>query len=525
MRSSPDTVGRVSATPPALARKQCPTCGERYPSDFRVCPRDASELQDASDADSDPLLGAILGDTYNVLRVIGEGAMGRVYEARHTRLLSKRFAIKVLHGDLTRQPEVVGRFLREAEATSALRHPNIVGVLDVNQVADGRPYIVAELLEGHELGDYLEKRGKLSVEESVAICRPICQALGAAHDKHIVHRDIKPENLFLVGEGAARTVKVLDFGISRVGGAAAKLTQTGMVMGTPAYMPPEQARATRVDHRADIYAVGAILYEAVTGRPAFDEEDPVSTLAAVLTRDPPRPCSIDPAIPPGLELIIQKAMAKKPEERYRTMREFDLALADFDKPAVAPATSSQGRRKERPAAQRERASSPSMSLQMQLRRFWSSELPAPEQARAMLVALSVAAGCYMLAGLIDVSTSVVRFSRGGAPLSSSEIVLATLGSIGLLTAPILAWARFVIDQVWPSTPRTLDVLGRGKRVLATSLVTYAMGMLLVRLFDGAFHSDTSGVAWPGWGLIIFLGAALTGGVSAWRASRFREFAE
>ena len=248
-------------------------------------------------------------------------------------LLSKRFAIKVLHGDLTRQPEVVGRFLREAEATSALRHPNIVGVLDVNQVPDGRPYIVAELLEGHQLGDYLRKStASFPVEESVAICRPICQALGAAHDKHIVHRDIKPENLFLVGEGAARTVKVLDFGISRVGGAAAKLTQTGMVMGTPAYMPPEQARATRVDHRADVYAVGAILYEAVTGRPAFDEEDPVSTLAAVLTRDPPRPCSIDPTLPPALELIIQKAMAKKPEERYRTMREFDLALAEFDKP-------------------------------------------------------------------------------------------------------------------------------------------------------------------------------------------------
>ena len=400
-RSSPDAVGRVSATPPALARKQCPTCGERYPSDFRVCPRDASELHDASDADSDPLLGTILGDTYNVLRVIGEGAMGRVYEARHTRLLSKRFAIKVLHGDLTRQPEVVGRFLREAEATSALRHPNIVGVLDVNQVADGRPYIVAELLEGHELGDYLEKHGKLSVEEAVAICRPICQALGAAHDKHIVHRDIKPENLFLVGEGAARTVKVLDFGISRVGGAAAKLTKTGMVMGTPAYMPPEQARATRVDHRADIYAVGAILYEAVTGRPAFDEDDPISTLAAVLTRDPPRPCSIDPALPPALELMIQKAMAKKPEERYRTMREFDLALAEFDvaaSSACGRAATSHARRKERQVMQRERPSSASTSLPTQLRRFWSSELPAPEQARAMLVALSVVAGCYMLAG-------------------------------------------------------------------------------------------------------------------------------
>src|SRR5262249_19316857 len=158
-------------------------------------------------------------------------------EARHVRLSSKRLAIKVLHGDLIRQSHVVDRFLREAEATGALQHPNIVGALDVNELPDGRPYIVSELLEGDQLGAYLERRGKLPVHEAVSILRPICQALMAAHERGIVHRDIKPENLFLVGHGRARTTKVLDFGISRLttsnGSNAAKLTKTGTVMGTP----------------------------------------------------------------------------------------------------------------------------------------------------------------------------------------------------------------------------------------------------------------------------------------------------
>jgi serine/threonine-protein kinase len=238
-------------------RKHCPVCGERYPADFRVCPRDATALATVL-GDSDPLIGVVLADTYELLGVIGEGATGRVYEAVHTRLRAKHYAIKVMYSDLTRQVAVVERFVREAQATSVLTHPNIVSALDIGQTSDGRPFIVSELLQGVQLGEYFARKGKLPVAEAVRIVRQACQALIAAHAKGIVHRDIKPGNLFLVGEPAALKVKVLDFGISLVGDAS--LTKTGMIMGTPAYMPPEQASGTRVDHRADIYALATVLY-------------------------------------------------------------------------------------------------------------------------------------------------------------------------------------------------------------------------------------------------------------------------
>jgi serine/threonine protein kinase len=501
--SRASSVGRTSSAP-ALLHKQCPTCRERYPTHFLVCPRDATRLEEGSSQEADPLIGAVLGDTYQVLRVIGEGAMGSVYEARHTRLFSKRFAIKVLHGDLTRQPEVVGRFLREAEATSALHHPNIVGVLDVDQTPDGRPYIVAELLEGHQLGNYFERHGKLPIEEAVAICRPICQALWAAHEKDIVHRDIKPENLFLVGEGAQRTVKVLDFGISRVGDAANSATQTGVVLGTPAYMPPEQARGQRVDHRADVYAVGAILYEAVTGRPPFEGADPMAILGAVLTQSPAPAHSFSPDIPPGLELVIQKAMAKSPDHRYASMREFDAALAEFDR--------STGRSDERPSAASARASVSHYPAWVQrlLRLYANSH----EHARTRLWVLSAAMASYCFAGLLALSTGVLRAWQPGATLSASQLMLCALASAGVLSVPSIAWGNFLFWHVSLNTSRVIDISARSQRVLLASLCSYALGMLLVRLC-GAFGASPSLLAWPGWDLLVFPVALLTGGAVAW----------
>jgi serine/threonine protein kinase len=309
-----------------LNPRVCPACGGRYPADFRVCPRDATPLEDAPD-DEDPLLGQVLAGSYEVLRVIGEGGMGKVYEARHSRLHNKRFAVKVLHGELARQPEVVTRFQREAEAASVLTHPNVVGVFDVNVSQDGAPYIVAELLEGEEFGDYLDRVGKLPVPEAVRVVRQVCRALGAAHAQGIVHRDVKPENVFLVGQGGM--VKVLDFGISKVGDSQG-LTQTGTVMGTPDYMAPEQARGDRVDARADVYALGAILYRALTGRKPFQGLDPMAVLTAVLTEEPPRPSTIESGIPLALELIVQRAMSKNPAERYQSMDDLDRELAAFD---------------------------------------------------------------------------------------------------------------------------------------------------------------------------------------------------
>lgn len=526
--SSPPPAGDLALlSPMRRQRKLCQTCGERYPGDFRHCPRDGSELVEAAtqDNDDDPLIGTVLGDAYQIMRKIGEGGMGRVYEARHTRLTSKRLAIKVLHADLARQPQVVGRFLREAEATGALQHPNIVGVLDVNELPDGRPYIVAELLQGQQLGSYFERRGRLPVEEAVAICRPICRALMAAHEKGIVHRDIKPENLFLVGDGSARTTKVLDFGISRVGSAAAKLTKTGTVMGTPTYMPPEQARGRRVDHRADVYSVGAILYEAVTGRRPFDGGEPMATLAAVLTEDPPRPTTIAPGIPPGLEVVIQKAMAKHPRDRYATMRELDEALAEFDRPTVTTTGTSSPAK----PVKGDRPSSPTKvgapRFETQFFRMWGGVYNALEKARTSLVIYSVFSALYLLAGSLEVSLGVVRVVRGSEPLTSAEIAFAALASLGLLMAPAIIWTWFLAKHVWPSTPRVMDVLDRIRLVLGASLGVYAGLTLLIRIIASTLHIDPSGIAWPGWGVLSFVLAAAVGFSTAHRTIKERTLAE
>ncbi len=526
-QSRTSEVPRPSSSVDALGRKQCPSCGERYPASFRVCPRDAIELQEDVGED-DPLLGTSLADTYELIRVIGEGAAGRVYEARHTRLFSKRFAIKVLHGDLTRQPEVVRRFVREAESTSALHHPNIMGVLDINTVPDGRPYIVAELLQGEQLGDCLDREGKLPVAEAVSICRQIAHALIAAHDKHIIHRDIKPENVFLVGQlGRQRTVKVLDFGISKVSNAAGNLTKTGMVMGTPAYMPPEQARGQRVDHRADIYAVGTILYEAVTGTRPFDDDDPVGTLAAVLTRDPARPRTIDPSIPPGLELVIQKSMAKQPGERYQSMREFDHALSQFDEGALDGDERSRDIASERARISATGASGVSANANrwMKLLHLWGGESALPDQVRLRLVAVSLAAAGCGFAVLADLITSTLRWTRPGVPLSDTEMTLAALASGSLVVAASIAWARHLLARVWSFTPRVVEVLGRTKRVVTASLVAYAFIMLAVRVVDGAMRADPSGLAWPGWAIVATAATVLAGGAVSWFSQRMRKLSQ
>ena len=227
--------------------KVCALCGGRYPEDFRVCPRDATPLESTAQTD-DPFLGKVLGETYEIARLVGEGGMGRVYEARHLRLPDRRFAVKVMHPEFARQPEVVARFQREAESASSIGHPNVVDVFDVHKTPDGVPYLVGEFLEGEELGATTSSGvGKLEVPFAVGLARQVCHALAAAHARGIVHRDMKPENVFLVRRDGVPTVKVLDFGISKAGSGNTHLTRTGMIMGTPSYMAPEQARGDKVD--------------------------------------------------------------------------------------------------------------------------------------------------------------------------------------------------------------------------------------------------------------------------------------
>ena len=319
----------ASADPTPTGQRSCPSCGALYPADYAVCPRDATPLA-RGDATGDPLIGTILGDTYEVQRRLGEGGMGRVYEARHVRL-GRRYAIKIMHQMFAADRDALARFRREAIAASTIASPHVAQVFDVNATRDGQPYLVYELIDGEDLGTLLDRDGALSIARATRIARQVASGLLAAHTTGVVHRDLKPENVMLVKTtDGSDFAKLLDFGIAKVQ-QEDKLTRTGAVLGTPAYMAPEQARGgSTIDHRCDIYALGAMLYRAVTGRPAFSGEDAGRTLTSVIWDEPARPKTLRRDLPDALELVIQRAMAKDPDKRFSSMAELDAALAPFD---------------------------------------------------------------------------------------------------------------------------------------------------------------------------------------------------
>jgi tRNA A-37 threonylcarbamoyl transferase component Bud32 len=282
--------------------------------------------------------GMVLGDTYRIVRLIGRGGMGDVYEATHARLAG-RYALKVLAAGGMDSEDLVRRFRREAEVTSGLRHPNVVQVVDFNTTPDRRPYLVMEYLEGTELTAEIKRAGAMPIPRALDLIGQIASALAAAHDQRIVHRDLKPQNLFLVpvpGE-EREIVKVVDFGISKVREATTQLTQDTAVMGTPQYMAPEQAqgRISEIDGRTDQFALGAIAYELLAGQAAFRGGTIPSLLYQVVHEQPEPLRGFNPRVPPELEAVILRAMAKRREDRYPTVRDFHRELLSAGR-ATAP---------------------------------------------------------------------------------------------------------------------------------------------------------------------------------------------
>jgi len=300
----------------------CSTCGSRFSNDARYCPVDGQPTVEVPDERPavDSMIGRTVDGRYHVERAVGEGGMGVVYLATHV-ALQKRFALKVLRGEMAKDPEVVQRFVQEAQSSSAIGHPNIVDISDFGRLPDGAFYFVMEYLDGETLTSRITRTNGLTVAESLPILEMLTSSLGAAHDRGIVHRDLKPDNVFLVRRGASPNfVKVLDFGIAKVGGAASKLTRTGMIFGTPHYMSPEQAAGQAVDRRTDIYALGVIMYEMVTGHVPFDADTFMGILSKHMFEAPRRPTELVPGQDLGaLEPIIMRALVKKPEERYQSM--------------------------------------------------------------------------------------------------------------------------------------------------------------------------------------------------------------
>ena len=278
-----------------------------------------------------PETGQVLDGKYALGRVLGEGGMGVVYEAMHLRLRQK-CAIKILQPGVLKNDQVVARFEREARAAATIKNPNVVQVLDVDVTPQGLPYMVMELLQGHDLAEELDQRGQLSVAEASAYGITTCAALAQAHAKGIIHRDLKPSNLFLCEDDEGRRVlKLLDFGISKIKDEkeAAEVTSSITVIGTPFYMSPEQVRSLRsVDHRTDVWALGVVIYQLLTGNVPFGGS--ATAVVAAIAADPVRPPrEIRSDIPEKLEMVIMTALEKDPARRFQDVRAFAEALLPF----------------------------------------------------------------------------------------------------------------------------------------------------------------------------------------------------
>ncbi|MEO7094841.1 MAG: serine/threonine-protein kinase, partial [Polyangiales bacterium] len=277
------------------------------------------------------LVGEVLGN-YRLTAELSSGGMGTVYRAEHE-LLGRAAAIKLLRPELSSNDVLVQRFVNEAKAATAIRHPGIIEVYDFGYTEDGRAYLVMEFLDGEPLGTRLQRRGRLTELEAAAIARGIASALKAAHAKGIIHRDLKPDNVFLVPDpdGTGDRVKVLDFGVAKLADAAptnVRHTQTGALMGTPLYMAPEQARAAgTIDERADLYSLGCMLYEMLVGKPPFVADGAGEIIAMQLFGQVQPPTERLASLTPEMNAIVMQLLEKEPHDRFQNAAAVQQALA------------------------------------------------------------------------------------------------------------------------------------------------------------------------------------------------------
>jgi len=315
--------------------KKCPACNEEYQdTNLVVCPKDRTMLLTPQ---KDELIGQILNDRYKVVEEVGRGGMSAVYKGIHE-LMDRTVAIKVLLPQLVSDQISIKRFQQEAQAASHLQHPNVITVYDYGFVASGQPYLVMDFLEGESLADIIRRDKQVPVKRMIPIFMQACEALEHAHQKGVIHRDLKSSNIMLIDfEGKKDFVKVVDFGIAKLmpssGKQSQNLTQTGEVFGSPIYMSPEQCMAQSLDARSDIYSMGAMMYESLTGQPPLMGNSIIDTMQMHMST-PPKPfreSRPDLDIPEALERVVLKALAKKPEQRYQSMQELRDAMEGVSK--------------------------------------------------------------------------------------------------------------------------------------------------------------------------------------------------
>jgi serine/threonine-protein kinase len=305
--------------------KVCPVCSREYPDDIRFCQDDGTTLRGAAPAAS--LVGQVIADRYHVIKKLGEGGMGQVYLAEHVKM-GRRSAIKVMSPSMVHDADAVARFNREAGNASKITHPNVCAVYDFGETSDGLIYLAMEFVEGETLTGLLSREGELPPERATAIFKQTADALQAAHDLGVVHRDLKPDNIMIArGRDGSDQVKVVDFGIAKsVGGdeTGQKVTKTGLVVGTPEFMSPEQLSGDKVDGRSDLYSLALVYFRMLTGQLPFQAETVQETMIKRLTDEPAKLGATRPDLrfPTGLQEVLDAALVRTPAERYQTVAKF-----------------------------------------------------------------------------------------------------------------------------------------------------------------------------------------------------------
>ncbi|HEX3268626.1 MAG TPA: protein kinase [Gaiellaceae bacterium] len=335
-------------------------------------------------------MGELIAERYELEELVGTGGMSSVYRA-HDRLLERDVALKVLHQQFLSDGEQVERFRREARAVAQLSHPNIVTVIDRGE-QDGRQYIVFEYVDGENLKALVEREGPLPERDAIELALQVARALGFAHEQGLVHRDVKPQNVLLNDGG---DTKVTDFGIARSLDVQGGLTQTGTVMGTSDYIAPEQARGSRVDAQSDVYSLGAVLYELLTGEVPFKGDNFVAVAMRHINEPPPSVREHRPELSPCVDAVVRRAMAKEPRDRFRSMNELCVELTDCLAQLDGAATSS--------AAE-------TMVVAPQRRRRGSRPPRAPAERPSVWPLILLLAGLAVLAGIL---AAVFAFTDSG----------------------------------------------------------------------------------------------------------------